>query len=375
MSSSPKIAIYGANGYTGKLISEALANRGLPFYMVGRSMEKLEKARAVVEERCGAPFAVELATAQNTLEELVPLFEKVDVVINVSGPFMQIGWPILEAAYQANCHYIDTTGEQDWTIAIAEKYGKAFEEKGLLLSPACSYMWAAGALAAEVVLENEGVDSLDILYQIDNGLPSEASTKSFLRMVCNDQLYLENNEYVAWPWDTYLQVAAPHRNAILHALPWGGACEPVWFKQDERVRDCKVLTAIGEHLAPMVYEVGIKAFAEVKDTLTPEQREEWTNNLGDQIDQGEPPKDDVDVQRSVIICHGQGRTVSTTFRLNVSAPYTWTGEICAEGAKRLLNGQLKNAGFQSAAKAFGHRELLEVFNELQHCNLAPEIVA
>ena len=55
--------------------------------------------------------------------------------------------------------------------------------------------------------------------------------------------------------------------------------------------------------------------------------------------------------------------------MNMSAPYTWTGDICAEGAQRLLNGQLKKTGFQSAATAFGHRELLEVFHERGFCNL------
>ncbi|MCJ7815679.1 MAG: DUF5938 domain-containing protein, partial [Xanthomonadales bacterium] len=75
------------------------------------------------------------------------------------------------------------------------------------------------------------------------------------------------------------------------------------------------------------------------------------------------------VQRSVIVCNGQGRQVTTQFVLNMSAPYTWTGDICAEAAERLLNGQLKNVGFQSAAKAFGHRELLEVFHRGGFCNL------
>ncbi|NNJ65790.1 MAG: saccharopine dehydrogenase, partial [Xanthomonadales bacterium] len=48
---------------------------------------------------------------------------------------------------------------------------------------------------------------------------------------------------------------------------------------------------------------------------------------------------------------------------------TWTGEVCAEAAQRLLNGQLKRAGFQSAARAFGHRELLEAFHPDDFCNL------
>ncbi len=370
MSEDRKVLIYGASGYTGKLVAESLAQRNIPFYMAGRTQSRLEAALKIVEERHGTPVDAEIAIASNTSEQLLPLFEKVDVVINVSGPFMQIGWPIVEAALAANCHYLDTTGEQDWSLAIKNEYGKAFEEKGLLLNPANSYMWAAGALAAEVVLETEGVDSLDILYQVDNGLPSEASTKSFLRMVCNDtsQYYLELGELKTWPNDEIYQVSMPHRNGMLRALPWGGANEPIWFKDDPRVRNCKVLTAIGEQLIDPVAEA-IKAFNEQAAHLPQEEKEAWTNAVADQMDTGEPPKDDIDVQRSVVVCHGQGRQVTKTFVMNLSAPYSWTGDICAEAAQRLLNGQLKKAGYQSAAQAFGHRELLETFHARGFCNL------
>jgi len=124
----------------------------------------------------------------------VAAFSKCSIVINVVGPFMQLGWPVVEAALETGCHYIDTTGEQDWTIAIAEKFGPQFGAKGLLMAPATSYMWSAGALAVEVVLEDPEIDSLDILYQVDNGLPSEASTKSFLRMA------RAKVETGVWPW-------------------------------------------------------------------------------------------------------------------------------------------------------------------------------
>jgi hypothetical protein len=113
----------------------------------------------------------------------------------------------------------------------------------------------------------------------------------------------------------------------------------------------------------------IAAFNEQAAHLPQEQKEAWTNAVAGQMDSGEPPVDDVDVQRTVIICNGQGRQLTTRFAMNLSAPYTWTGEICAEGAQRLLQGQLKKAGFQSAAQAFGHRELLEKFHQLGYCNL------
>ena len=373
MSQQRKVLVYGANGYTGKLVAESLAGRKIPFYMAGRSRDKLEKALEVVQERHGAPVDAEIVTASNDPEELRPLFEQVDVVINVSGPFMQIGWPIVATALEANCHYLDTTGEQDWTNAIKEKYGQAFEDKGLLLSPACSYMWAAGAMAAEVVLETEGIDSLDIVYQIDHGLPSEASTKSFLRMVCNDvsQYYLELNEFIAWPNDEIIDAVVPYRGSTLGALPWGGACEPIWYKDDPRVLNCRVITAIGAHIVGPVVEA-IQAFNEAAPGMSQQQREEFTNMMAGQMDTGEPPKDDVDVQRSVIVCNGQGRQMTNQYVMNLSAPYSFTGEICAEGAQRLLNGQLKQAGFQSAAKAFGHRELITKFHELGYCAALPE---
>ncbi len=370
MTSERKVLVYGGSGYTGKLVAESLARRNIPFYFAGRTRARLESALSVVEGRHGGPVNADIVTASISVEELLPLFEKVDVVINVAGPFMQVAWPIVEAALEANCHYLDTTGEQDWTNAIKEKYGQAFADKSLLLCPANSYMWAAGSIAAEVVLETEGVDSLDIVYQIDHGLPSEASTKSFLRMVCNDvsQYYLELNEFKAWPNDQIIQAVVPHRGSTLSAHPWGGACEPIWYKDDDRVRNCKVITAIGEHMITAIVEA-IKTFNELAPNLSQPEREELTNQMGDQMDSGEPPKDDLDVQRSVIVCNGQGRQVTTQFVMNLSAPYTWTGEMCAEGARRILDGKLKNTGFQSPARAYGHRELLAVFHQLGFCNL------
>lgn len=368
-----EVIIYGANGYTGKLVAESLANRQIPFYFAGRNKDKLEKALGIVKERLGEnawKLDAEIVAVDNTIETLTPVFSKCKVVISVAGPFMQIGWPVVEAALKAGCHYSDTTGEQDWTMAIAEKFGKAFEAKGLLMAPATSYMWTAGALAAEVVLEDPDIDSLDILYQIDNGLPSEASTKSFLRMVCNEssQYYIEQNEHKAWPNDKAYEVFMPFRAAKASALPWGGACEPVWLKG--RVRNCKVLTAPGEHMIEPIMQA-IQVFNAQAPELDQAGKEALTNAIADQINTGEPPKDNPDVQRSVIVVSGQGRLKTTTFALNVSAPYMWTGEIQAECAKLLLTGQLKKSGFQSAATAFNHRQLIRTFNALGYCSALP----
>jgi hypothetical protein len=370
MSRETKVLVYGASGYTGKLVAECLAQRDLPFIAAGRNADKLAKGMEIVKQRHGASFDFEIATPEHSIEALAALFESVEVVINTVGPFMQLGWEVVEACLQSNCHYMDTTGEQDWVKAIADKYGQAFEDKGLLLAPANAYMWSAGALAAEVVLETEGVDSLDIAYQIDNGIPSEASSMSFMRMVTKPegQLYLEQGEYKSWPWDQCYSITFPHRVRPYLALPWGGAGEPIWFKNDDRVRNCSVLTAFGDPAITGVMQL-IEVFKEKSKGKTIDECEEITNQMGMDISTGEPEKDRLDVQRSVIVCHGQGRQVTKTFVMNLSAPYQWTGQVTAESAERILNGQLKQAGFRSAPQAFGHRELLERFHELGYCSL------
>jgi hypothetical protein len=189
-------------------------------------------------------------------------------------------------------------------------------------------------------------------------------------MVCNDtsQYYLEQGQYKAWQNDVAHDVFVPYRSAKLRAHPWGGACEPVWLKG--RVRNCRVLTAIGEHMIDPVIQA-IRAFNERAGSLDQAGREALTNAIASQISTGEPPKDHPDVQRGVIVVHGQSRTRTTSYVMNLSAAYTWTGEIGAECARLILEGWLKRPGFQSAATAFDHRQLIRTFNALGFCSALP----
>ena len=97
MSTDRDVLVYGASGYTGKLVAECLATRDIPFCMAGRDAARLEAARAVVEQRVGRSIDASLVTADNTVESLLPLFQRAKVVINVAGPFMQLAWPVVWA--------------------------------------------------------------------------------------------------------------------------------------------------------------------------------------------------------------------------------------------------------------------------------------
>jgi hypothetical protein len=187
-------------------------------------------------------------------------------------------------------------------------------------------------------------------------------------MVCDQkQYYLDQNEYKPWQADKIYTVTVPLSNQLHGAHPWGGFMEPLWYKDDERVRNCKCLMAIGDEIVAGALAVQ-KKFREEAAHLGAEEREAYTNAVAEQIDSGEPQKDHPDVQRSMISCHARGRNSARSFVLHLAAPYTWTGEVCAESALRLIQGKLLRPGFQSVARALGHRDLLKVWHDQGICS-------
>lgn len=355
MESNYQVVIYGASGYTGKLIAWKLATRGIPFIAAGRSQPRLEAEMAKVPELKGLDYrCVAVAHERKALAEL---FAGKKVVINVAGPFMQIGRPVVEAALDAKCHYFDTTGEADWMSLLKAEFGDRFAAVERALVPANSYMWAEGNLAAEIALETPSIDTLDIVYLADSQV-SVASTLSFMRMCTKPQYYLQNRSLVAWPQATAFPVQLPGEHMPFMALPWSGGGEPIWYEDDARVRNVKVLVSFRNQGAFNAVLGLLQKFETEAKGLSAAEQEAWTNAAGAAITQVEPPREDPDVNRCILSCHGRGNTNSVSVILRGNSPYAQTGVIGAEAVRRALLGQLKAVGFASPTQAIGARSLL-----------------
>ena len=350
-----EVVLYGASGYTGKLTAWKLAERGIAFIAAGRNQERVAAEMAKVPELEGRDYRC--VGVSHDKAALRDLFTGAKVVINIVGPFMQLGRPVVEAALEAGCHYFDTTGETDWMAVLKEEYGPAFAAKGLALCPANSYMWAEGNIAAEIALETPGIDSLDIVYLADSDV-SVASTMSFLRMCTRPQHYLKNKALVQWPWATPYQVNVPGEHVPLNALPWGGGGEPIWFAGDTRVRNCQVLTSFRDQERFNGVVGVLRQFEQECRALPAERQEEVTNEWGRNITQVEPQREHPELNRCILSCQGRGSAASVSVVLRGNSPYAQTGVLGAEAARRVLRGQLLATGFVSPAQAFGARNLL-----------------
>lgn len=363
MSTQYEIVLYGASGYTGKLTAWKLAEAGIPFIAAGRSQANLEKELALVPELKGHDYKV--VEVNNSKDDLSQLFAGKKAVLNIVGPFMQLGRPVVEAALEAGCHYFDTTGEMDWVKMLREEFGQKFKAKDLILCPAFSYMWAEGNIAAEVALESPGIDTLDIVYCADSAV-SQASTASFLRMCTKPQYKLVHNQLEMWPYAKGFSVNVPGEVRSLMALPWSGGGEPIWYETDERVRNCSVLVSFrNQEMFGAVIGL-LERFEEEVRHLPEDQHEPTTNEWADGLTPDEPNREDPALNRCTIACYGRGDTESVTVVIRGNCPYIQTGALQADAANRVLLGKILETGFVSPAQAFGGRNLLATLASQGH---------
>ena len=107
------IIVYGATGFTGRLVAEYLAANypALRWAMAGRSTAKLEQVRAEI----GAPATLPLVTADaDDPASLAEMVQRADVVITTVGPYQLYGTGLVAACAAHGTAYVDLCGEPGW---------------------------------------------------------------------------------------------------------------------------------------------------------------------------------------------------------------------------------------------------------------------
>lgn len=119
--------IYGAYGYTGRLIVRRAVEMGLRPILAGRDGAKLE---ALGRE---TGFEVRVF-ALDTSAEVDRGLEGMAAVLNCAGPFCETALPMAQACLRTRTHYLDITGEIEVIEALAALDGPA-KEAGIMIMP------------------------------------------------------------------------------------------------------------------------------------------------------------------------------------------------------------------------------------------------
>ena len=174
-----RIALYGATGYTGRLIAAELAGREADFVLAGRNGKKLA---ALAADLGGAETA---AVPLDDREGMRALLEPCAAVISCAGsPFVANGEPVVAAATESATHYLDTTGEQPFMRTVFSRYGAAAEAAGVAAVTAMGFDYAPGDLIASLTAEGMGaVDDVSLAYAVESFGASRGTTASAVEML------------------------------------------------------------------------------------------------------------------------------------------------------------------------------------------------
>ena len=146
-----RIVLFGATGYTGRLVAAAMVERGMKPVLAARSAGPL---RELADEL--AP-GLETATADVADPPSVrALVEPGDVLVTTVGPFVRWGGAAAAAAATAGAHYLDSTGEPPFIREVFERYGAAADHNGAGMVTAFGYDWVPGNLAGAIALRRAG---------------------------------------------------------------------------------------------------------------------------------------------------------------------------------------------------------------------------
>jgi short subunit dehydrogenase-like uncharacterized protein len=359
MATKPVI-VYGASGYTGRLVCEYLRQYNVPFVAAGRDETRLKTS--MESHVAGIETAdYEVVQVSHDPAALQDLFAGASVVCNTVGPFRTHGPEVVEACLATGTHYLDTTGEQDWLVTCDEKYGTDFAAAGLLLAPGTAQMYTTGEIAAELCLESPGLDTLDIAV-FWGGSPTVASTLTILvNAALAGAYYLEQNQYQPWDPDAGLyQLAIPGQHELALALPWGGTSHPVWYRRDPRVANVRALGGVfNKPLMQGVPQIVAAAVEATKD-MAPDEQYAALVATASQVMSQMPPRENPRLNKSLDSVHASGPLGRAHCVIHGNQNYKQTGALQAYGAYALLQQPPRRAGFASGCQAFGHRELLGV---------------
>jgi short subunit dehydrogenase-like uncharacterized protein len=351
------VVIYGANGFSGRLVAEFLREYNVPFIAAGRSKARIQDIMIRVPGIETASY--EVLEVSDSLDDLVKLFTGAKVVCNAVGPFIYSGPRVIEASLKAGCHYLDISGEQAWIREVAEKWGAKFATKELLAAPATAFMSAVSDAAIRLCLEHGAIDTIETLTMF-KGIPTFGSTQTIFAVIQTDAYYLEQNQYKTWPRAVRYDAAVPGYIQTQMALAWGGFPQPVWFKNHPQVANVR---SIGGLLDRQIME-GVaateKMFEEQIRTLPKQEQERRLSEMANSVQGSTPPRENTREQRTIDVVAGRGSTDFVQCVTFGTCCYRQTGLIQAHIAHSLIHSAPRKVGFASAAEAFGHRELLKV---------------
>ncbi|MGB5835174.1 MAG: saccharopine dehydrogenase NADP-binding domain-containing protein [Thiohalocapsa sp.] len=138
-----RLLIYGATGFTGRLVARRARTLGIDAVLAGRDAHRLRP----LAESLGMPWRVAALTQPSSIDTAL---SDVGVVLHVAGPYAATARPMVDACLRTKTHYLDLSGELPVYLDVHRSDAEA-RSREIMLMPGVGFVVAASdCLAAHV---------------------------------------------------------------------------------------------------------------------------------------------------------------------------------------------------------------------------------
>ncbi len=331
------LLIYGASGYSGRLMTDAALATGLRPILAGRDERKL----APLAERLG--LAHRTARLEDT-ERLDTALDEVGAVLHAAGPFAHTSRPMVDACLRTGTHYLDLSAGVDDIEAIVARDAEA-RKRGIMMMPGVGFdVVPSDCLAAHVTRRLPHARRLAIGIS-GLALATRGSAKAFAEYAGRPITVRRNGSIVSVPPGT-LEHPFDYGNGprASSAVSWGDVAAAyyttgvpnieVYFEATPVVRAMVMTTAV---LGPVLRMAPAQALLKT-----------WA----DALPEGPTEAQRAAVQTVIVADAEDANGRHARARLRAPEAYTLTARTGPAVGARVLAGDLE-VGFQTPGRVFG----------------------
>ncbi len=134
------VILWGATGFTGKLVAEYLLSRygvgdQLKWALAGRNSKKLH----VVREDLNNPDIPILTADIDDKQSLANMVQSTKVICTTVGPYAKYGTQLVKSCVQHNTDYCDLTGEVQWMRRTIDTFHEEAQKGGTKIVHTCGF--------------------------------------------------------------------------------------------------------------------------------------------------------------------------------------------------------------------------------------------
>ena len=138
---SVDVVIYGATGFTGKLVVEYMQEKYgkdecISWAIAGRSEEKLNSVREELKVGSNVP---QLLVDSNDKDSIASMVQQTKCVLTSVGPYQLYGANILQQCVIHGVDYVDLCGEPGWMHEMINEHAEQAKETGARIVFSCGF--------------------------------------------------------------------------------------------------------------------------------------------------------------------------------------------------------------------------------------------